>query len=44
MLIYHIIFGMLYFSKDVKGGWVEIPEFSDETKVYRYALYSILFE
>ncbi|XP_043497174.1 uncharacterized protein LOC122520918 [Polistes fuscatus] len=36
MLIYHIIFGMLYFWKDVKGGWVEIPEFSDETKVYSY--------
>lgn len=30
---------MLYFGKNVKGGWVEIPEFSDEKKVYRYVLY-----
>nr|XP_050863579.1 uncharacterized protein LOC127069914 [Vespula vulgaris] len=36
MLIYHIIiFKMLYFGKIVKAGWVEIPEFSDEKKVYR---------
>ncbi|XP_035727123.1 uncharacterized protein LOC118443778 [Vespa mandarinia] len=35
IMYYIIIFEMLYFGKNVKAEWVEIPEFSDEKKVYR---------
>lgn len=37
ILIIEILY--LYLCKNVQGGWVDIPEFSDEMKVYRYVLY-----
>lgn len=35
---------MLYFGKIVKAGWVEIPEFSDEKKVYRIPFFKRDYE
>lgn len=36
ILIIEILY--LYLCKNVQGGWVDIPEFSDEMKVYRTPL------